>query len=127
MNAETGGVGEMEVQEKAFELFAQGKSVNAVASELFNGNWLKAKKAKDAWDATQGRGASSVLATAPVHKSHAIRKAGKPKKEEVPEDWDLTITVPTARLDEILQALAPVEKATAIQNVLQARIDAALA
>lgn len=49
------------------------------------------------------------------------------KEEEEIEDWDISLKVPGAKLDEILPALAPVEKATALQGVLQARIDAALA
>lgn len=40
----------------AFALFGQDVSMNEVAKQLFKGNWTKAKKLREAYDAQDGGG-----------------------------------------------------------------------
>ena len=45
-----------EKQKKAFAMFDEGSSVNAVAKAVYKNYWTAAKKAKTAWDALRGGG-----------------------------------------------------------------------
>lgn len=99
---------------KAFELFDQGESTNGVAKQLFKGNWTAAKKLRDEWAAVRGV---------------TVAKPKKPKLvPEVPEEseadaWDVTLQLSTDRMDAIIARFTPQEKADAIRNVLQDRLD----
>lgn len=94
---------------RAFELFSQGVSTNGVAKELFKRYWLPAKKLRDEWDAQQG---GAVAGPAPENAA-------------APEIWDVTLQLPTERIDQIIAGFTVQEKADAIVAVLQARLNAA--
>ena len=86
--------------------FLAGQSVGEVAKAL-GISWYKAKKLKpegtpDAKPATRARTDAEL---------------------ETPQDYEVTITVPTARFDDLFAAFTDVEKATAIQYILQCRMD----
>jgi hypothetical protein len=113
-----------EREAKARELFAQGLSVNKVAEQVFKGNWTAAKAVKDAMD-----GGAPKAGGKPGKKKSARRDTGKTGAaraaavEEPGEDWDLTLQLPAASLLRIFAAFDDGEKATAIQAVMQARMD----
>ena len=65
------------------------------------------------------KGGASVVPEAAVGK----RKA--PAEEQ--QDWELKVTVEGEQLDRVWRGLSDEEKATAIQAVLQAQVDALLA
>ncbi len=89
--------------------FLAGQSVGEVAKAL-GISWYKAKKLKP--DGIQN--------------AKPGRRAQADAEEEAPEDYEVTITVPTARFDDLFAAFTDVEKATAIQYILQCRMDEAL-
>jgi hypothetical protein len=109
---------------RAAEMFAAGKSVNAVATALFKRDWARAKKLHVAWLAEQGGGAEPAAAPK--------KRRGRPKKEDpcrgcaptdypVPEVWDVTLEVPSAKVDLVFAQFTPQEKASAVAMVLQER------
>jgi hypothetical protein len=103
-----------EVQTKADELFAQGvTSVNKVAIAL-KVDWKTAKRFKDEWEAKHGivRALSTTV--------EAV------SEEEDVQAWEVSLSVPTARIDDMLLAFTRDEKLDAIQFVIQQRIDATL-
>lgn len=104
-----------EMKEQAAALYAAGESVNGVAKQLGIG-WSAAKK-------LQGGGDSKPV------KKPAARVSAEPAEEteEVePENFDVAITVPTARLVDVFTAFSAQEKACSIAYVLQQRMDAVL-
>jgi transposase len=105
---------------EAERMFREGKSVNAVAAELKT-TWWEAHKMKRAFERENG------IVVKPKRKP-AKKKAAEPEVEveEVPENWDVSISVPSARLNDIFDAFSAQEKADAIAGVLQSRINAAL-
>lgn len=60
--------------------------------------------------------------------TEAARRGGaaEPEAAGEPADWDLTITVPSDRLDAIFAHFSAQEKANAISNVIQARMNQTL-
>lgn len=96
---------------KAAEMFAAGENVNAVAAALFNKNWAKAKKLHIAWLAKQKR-------TAP--ESAASEAAGDG------ELFAMTVDVPAARLGDLIATFSEDERAFAVQQILQRRMDVQL-
>lgn len=116
---------------KAREMFAQGVSVNKVAEDCFNNNWAGARALKDQIDGVAPK---------------AGKKAGKKKAKKRPvaegggsvepetetetgaeaeiEDWDLTLRLPGPELQNVFSLFTDGEKASAIQHVMQARLDA---
>jgi hypothetical protein len=107
----------MEEQEaRAREMFAQGDSVNKVATTL-GITWQAARK-------IQGPPAEKAGKKRGRKKSSNGAVAVHLKEEEVPEAWDLALTLPTSRMDDIFAEFTAQEKADAIAAVLQARLDA---
>ena len=86
--------------------FLAGQSVGEVAKAL-GISWYKAKKLKP----------DGTPAATPATRAQVVAE------EEAPEGYEVTITVPTARFDELFATLTDVEKATAIQYILQCRMD----
>lgn len=99
-----------ELLERARPLFAEGKSINAIAKELgvtWNTAALLYHEIK----------AESVAAPAPESET---------EPEAAADDWDLTIRVPASRADDIFAAFTVAEKMDAISSVLQGRMNAVL-
>lgn len=92
---------------QAFEMFDRNASTNEVAKKLFNKYWNPAKKLRDEYDAQKEPG-----------------NGIEPSDSETPEAWDVTLSVPVERMDKIMIRFSPQEKADAIANVLQARLNA---
>ncbi|MBS1803536.1 MAG: hypothetical protein JST28_09215 [Acidobacteria bacterium] len=108
-----------EEQERARELFAQGKSVNFVSKE-FGITWQAAKKIQDPnWQ--------EMPAGKPGRRKGPIKPKLKAEVIEMPAAWDLSLTVSADRMDAIFAEFEPGEKADAIAAVLQARLDALVA
>ena len=101
------------VRASAAELFADGESVAGVSKRL-KVSWGQANKLR-----AELQGGASVVPEAAVGK----RKA--PAEEQ--QDWELKVTVEGEQLDRVWRGLSDEEKATAIQAVLQAQVDAILA
>jgi hypothetical protein len=98
-----------EQRTKAFEMFDQGTSTNEVAKQLFKNYWTKAKKVRDEWQTARDGGNSGT---------------GEAEAAEAePDAWDLELQVPTARMDVIILGFTPQEKADAIRNALQNRLN----
>jgi hypothetical protein len=122
-------------KEKVFAMFAQGRSVNQVAKDLFNGSWGTANKLLIEWTAL-----GNTYAPARVTRSGRPAKK-KPKKrvaraaapleeadaEAEPESYDLPIRVEAVRLDAIFSGFTVGEKAEAVRFVIQERKNAILA
>lgn len=105
-----------EIEARAFAMFAEGATVNQVAEKLCNRYWAKAKKLRSAYDAQQGR--ATPVAAEPKKK----RAAAEPE-----QDWDLQVTATVLQLEAIWAGASAAEKASAIQCVLQGRVDATTA
>lgn len=104
---------------EAEQMFRDGKSINAVAAELKT-TWWEAKKLKREFDAANG------LVAKPKRKLAKKKAEPEAEVEAEPEDWDVSIRLPSVRLNDIFAAFSTQEKADAIAGVLQSRIDAAL-
>lgn len=104
---------------EAERMFREGKSINAVAAELKT-TWWEAKKMKCEFDTANG------LVAKPKRKPAEKKAEPEVEAEEEPENWDVSISVPSARLNDIFGAFSPQEKADAIAGVLQSRINAVL-
>lgn len=108
-----------DVRVQALEMFRGGQSVNAVAVKLFKNYFAKAKALREELIAA---GELEAKPTKP-------QKNGKPKKvreaeADAPDCWELTVNVPTERMDAIFARFTLQEKADAIEAVLQARVGA---
>jgi hypothetical protein len=119
-----------DVNAAAAEMFAAGKSVNAVATALFKGAWATAKKQYDAWR-TEGGIAPESPAAKPKQKKHGKRRAAAKELpdgtgEAEPEEWNLPLKITGDRLDAMLGTFTAQEKADAVIYVLQQRMDALL-
>ncbi len=116
-------------------LFAEGKSVNAVAAKL-EISWYDASKLKKAYEA------ETAPAAEPEAEQPADEATDEPEAEaDSDEDpgWDIPIRIPTDNLDAVFSTFSDEEKigtfrslgedakAEAIRTVLQARMDAMLA
>lgn len=100
------------VKAEAAEMYANGAAVNAVSKKL-GITWWEAKK-------LQPGGAAVQKPKAPKKKP-----APEPEEEEI-ATWDLTLQLPSERLDEVFATFTAKEKASAIGSVLQNRMDEAL-
>jgi hypothetical protein len=120
--------------QKAFAMYDEGKSVNEVGRVVYKNYWIAAKKAKDAWLVSRGETPAPV--NKPAKKKAPKKKAKRvaepvPAEEEAvaddaPESLECAIVIPIGRADDIFAEFTACEKATAIQAVLQERMDAAL-
>ncbi len=110
-----------EREAKARELFAQGKSVNEVAKQVFKNYWKAAKAVKDAID---GKNVAKGAGDAHPKKKKSKRQQQRATADAVepPEDWDLTLQLLTKDLDQVFGTFTAAEKATAIQAVMQDRL-----
>ena len=108
----------VEREAKARAMFAEGASVNAVAFACYRGYWPPAKRLKDEID-----GVAPARAEKKQKKGAIVPKL-KAEIEAENLAWDLTLQLPTDRLDSTFLLFTPEEKANAIQAVLQARLDA---
>lgn len=115
----------MVLEPKAAEMFAAGATVNAVAEALYKRAWARAKKQHAAWLAATGG--------APVEsrpKRGGRKKTAAPETEaeveEVPESFDMGLIVPTEKLDPLIATFTVQEKAYAVAQVIQSRMDALL-
>jgi hypothetical protein len=111
------------LEAKAAELFAAGKSVNAVAKEL-GISWLDAKKLKGG-EAVPAAGGGKRKKRKKKASRRVSKPASQPEQEE-PAAWDLNVQVEAGRVDDLLATFTIEEKCTAIARVLQLRVDAAL-
>jgi hypothetical protein len=103
---------------EAERMFREGKSVNAVAAELKT-TWWEAHKMKRAFERENG------IVAKPKRKPAKKKAEPEVEVEAEPENWDVLISVPSARLNDIFDAFSAQEKADAIAGVLQSRINAA--
>ena len=107
-----------DVREKAFAMFREGKSTNAVAGALFKKYWIPAKALKDEFLAQGGQVEKPA--------KEAGKKRGGKKSAEVESEtdaYDLKINVPVGRAEAIFETFTDQEKMTAVQSVLQSRVD----
>lgn len=122
-----------DVNAKAAEMFAAGKSVNAVATALFKGAWGTAKKLHDAWkagdinaaavDRRKARGGKrAVAAVEEVETEAETDEDGAP----LPDVWDLTVNVPREKVPVLFASFTPGEQATAVMTIIQARMNSLL-
>jgi hypothetical protein len=96
---------------KAFALFAEGESTNAVAKALFKKDWARANKLRVEYDARDGGASAETVETLEAD-------------EEEPAAWDLTVQLSVEQMDRFIASFTPQEKADAITTALQARLDA---
>jgi hypothetical protein len=115
MGMEDGGT----MEEKALALYAKGDSVSGVARAL-GVTWHIANKLRPAI------GGAKVKTRKPKREKPPV-VADEEVSEEVPEAWDLALSLPTGRMDHIFAEFTAQEKADAIAGVLQARLDALVA
>lgn len=130
-------------RKKAFELFDQGEPVNRVALLLFKGHWYKAKKLHDEHrklpaavvvgaSAEQEREAvcvepdigPEVVADVVEQEPEEQEPLNELEPVDEPAVWDVTVQVPTERMDQIIANFTSQEKADAIAMVLTARLSA---
>lgn len=134
-------------REKAFALFDQGEPIGRVALLLFGGHWYKAKKLREEYDALNVQAAVAEKLTAAAEplvqepetepspepepemalelaQPAAVAAALDPPQQDEEPMWDITLQISAKRIDRMLLALSPQEKADAICGVLQARLSA---
>jgi hypothetical protein len=115
-------------------MYDEGKSVNEVGRVVYKNYWVAAKKAKDAW--LISRGETPAPTKTPTKKKAAKEKAKGVAAlklveegiadEDLVETLECAIVIPIGRAADIFAEFTDCEKATAIQAVLQERMDAAL-
>jgi hypothetical protein len=93
---------------RAFELFIEGRTVNAAAA-LLNIPWSRSKKFWNEWE-----------------KRHTEEKPDPEPGDGTSEAWEITLRVAPEDLDRILNAATEAEKSSAVQYLLQARLNAIL-
>jgi len=107
---------------RAAELFAQLGSVNGVAKAM-EIDWVKAKKLLG--DLVPSKTGGGKRKSKPRKNALAVREA-EPADDAEPEELELTLRLPTERVDAMLASFTPQEKYDAVATILQQRLNAAL-
>ena len=95
---------------EAAKMFAEGKSVNAVAKAL-GLSWYDANKLR------------AQCGLEPAKKPKKVAEMPVPDIEEEPDSWSVSLNIPTAKMDALFATFSAQEKADAIATVLQSRLD----
>jgi hypothetical protein len=119
--------------ERAGVLFAKGESVTAVSIAI-GVSWPTAKKLQERWLKSPEQKSEEITPVPPAvatkepepDRAVAIEPAALEATDEEADSWDIPITIPVNRVNDIFRAFTIEEKFAAIQHVIQSRMDAAL-